>query len=264
MSNNNVDKVGCIYVLTNKINRKVYVGQTTKTFEERLKRHVYNANRGKIHHMAITYAINKHGIDNFDKIHITCDINKLDELERYYIKAFNSKVPNGYNIKSGGQSKEANRRKSEDIKESINGRLNHDKDHNLPHHIYYIEKDGYIGYIVEDPYLKFIQFSSSHLTKEEKYNLAIRYLKERNYDKILKEYRDLKGSRKRLSILKKQNIEGEEYELPSYFIWCPKERMFYIRIPGIKFKQFGHSKQTIRQNYDRALKYYNEHKHNIK
>jgi hypothetical protein len=32
-----------IYKITNKINKKVYVGKTTKTIEERFKKHIQNA-----------------------------------------------------------------------------------------------------------------------------------------------------------------------------------------------------------------------------
>jgi group I intron endonuclease len=46
----------------------------------------------------------KYGISNF-KIEIleeVSDMNELDEKEKFYIKGFNSLVPNGYNLDAGG------------------------------------------------------------------------------------------------------------------------------------------------------------------
>ena len=55
--------MSCVYVLTNKINGKKYVGQTTKTFEKRLKQHLTAA---KNNIQKISRAFNKYGVKNFD------------------------------------------------------------------------------------------------------------------------------------------------------------------------------------------------------
>lgn len=50
---------GKIYKITNKINNKIYIGQTTCTIKERFQKHCQNANNNdKIHrNMAIVKAI---------------------------------------------------------------------------------------------------------------------------------------------------------------------------------------------------------------
>ena len=49
----------------------------------------------------------KYGFQNFSYeilAHDITDIEILNELEQYYIKKFNSQIPNGYNIESGGKN----------------------------------------------------------------------------------------------------------------------------------------------------------------
>lgn len=90
----------CIYLRTNLINGKQYVGQTIN-FEQREKewgkRKCYSKG-------IIDRARDKYGIENF-KVEILRECETLDELnewEKYYIKELNTKVPNGYNITDGG------------------------------------------------------------------------------------------------------------------------------------------------------------------
>ena len=46
----------------------------------------------------------KYGRDNFtvEEVCSTIDLKDLDFLERYFIKCFNSAIPNGYNVSLGG------------------------------------------------------------------------------------------------------------------------------------------------------------------
>ena len=87
-----------VYILTNQINQKVYVGQTTKTNPlVRIKRH---ARRKDL----IGRAIRKYGLENFTILCYECVTDDLDNLEKKYITECNSLVPNGYNLESGGNS----------------------------------------------------------------------------------------------------------------------------------------------------------------
>ena len=89
-----------IYKFTNKINNKTYIGQS-KSIETRYKRHLYDANKGSktIFHRALI----KYGIENFTfEIIEECDVSRLDEREKYYIKQYGSLMPNGYNMQTGG------------------------------------------------------------------------------------------------------------------------------------------------------------------
>jgi len=87
---------GIIYKIENKLNKKVYVGKTTKidNFES-----YYGS--GKI----IKAALKKYGKESFTKeiIHYAFSMEELNEKEIYFIKHYNSAIPNGYNIGLGGE-----------------------------------------------------------------------------------------------------------------------------------------------------------------
>ena len=90
-----------IYKITNKINGKVYIGQTTKTLEWRWKHHCNVKS-------CCTYlrkALDKYGVENFtiEQIDSAVTQDELNEKERYWIKHYNSLAPNGYNLTSGGE-----------------------------------------------------------------------------------------------------------------------------------------------------------------
>ena len=84
----------CIYVWTNLVNNKHYVGQA-KYFYERMR--VYK-NRGAT--PKLQAAINKYGIDNFSiDILEKCDECMLDEREQYWMDYYQSyESEYGYNI----------------------------------------------------------------------------------------------------------------------------------------------------------------------
>lgn len=95
---------GIIYIITNSINDKVYIGQTIQTLQERWQGHcrkAYSTNEANMH---IKRAIFKYGKDNFAIKELErCSIETLDEREIYYINLYNS-YQNGYNNTLGGKS----------------------------------------------------------------------------------------------------------------------------------------------------------------
>ena len=94
--------MGYIYKITNKINNKIYIGQTKKTIEQRFQEHLKKA---KIHTNRYLYdAMNKYGYDNFMVSQIEeCSNNKLDEREIYWIAYYKSNNKKyGYNMTAGG------------------------------------------------------------------------------------------------------------------------------------------------------------------
>lgn len=92
--------MGYIYLRTNRINGKKYVGLTTdlKTRQNR-----WNDLNQPYAGKAINRARAKYGIDSFSfEILKECDDKELDKWEIYYIKELNTKVPYGYNMTDGG------------------------------------------------------------------------------------------------------------------------------------------------------------------
>jgi group I intron endonuclease len=92
-----------IYRAINLTNGKTYIGKTITPLLTRKKRHLYDAKKGSgyLFHMAIR----KYGDDGFawDVIDNCLFAESLPDLERYYIKLYNSKSPFGYNLTDGGE-----------------------------------------------------------------------------------------------------------------------------------------------------------------
>ena len=87
-----------IYIIKNDINDKVYIGQSINT-EERFKSHCKVNNDNSL----IDIAIQRYGKEHFWYEIIESQIEDYNEKEKYYIKFYNSKTPNGYNILEGGE-----------------------------------------------------------------------------------------------------------------------------------------------------------------
>lgn len=91
-----------IYKVTNDINGKMYVGQTTKSVERRWKEHVRKSNQNSQY--AFHCAIRKYGAEHFhiEQIDVACSKTELDQKEKYWISTLNTMLPNGYNMVEGG------------------------------------------------------------------------------------------------------------------------------------------------------------------
>ena len=91
-----------IYKITNDINSKIYIGQTTKSLKERIAGHrnamVSNTNTHLYNAMRLygwerfSFEVVVDGIDDQDT---------LNELESYYIAKFDT-IATGYNMAKGG------------------------------------------------------------------------------------------------------------------------------------------------------------------
>lgn len=87
-----------IYKITNTINNKVYIGQSSN-IEERWKKHRYANDDFTIHK-----AIRKYGIENFTfSILEECSKEYLNDREVYWINYYNS-LEEGYNMIPGGSN----------------------------------------------------------------------------------------------------------------------------------------------------------------
>lgn len=87
-----------IYLITNMINGKMYVGQSIhpqKRFQEHCNNHT---------HSIIHKAIQKYGKENFKLTILEKNVVNYNEREKYWISFYNCIVPNGYNITPGGEN----------------------------------------------------------------------------------------------------------------------------------------------------------------
>lgn len=99
-----------IYKITNKINNKIYIGQSID-IERRWRAHKtepFNINSDN-YNTVFYKAIRKYGIDNFTfEVIEECSKDKLNEREEYWINYYNSYVnaeeSNGYNMTLGGDN----------------------------------------------------------------------------------------------------------------------------------------------------------------
>jgi group I intron endonuclease len=100
-----------IYLITNFVDGKRYVGQTRQKLSVRWYQHNHSS-----HCCYLFSAIQKHGKENFGFESI-CDVptqELADEIETYYISRYRTLVPDGYNICLGGNARslsDAGRRK---------------------------------------------------------------------------------------------------------------------------------------------------------
>lgn len=91
---------GLIYKFTNKINGKIYVGQTKETLQERVRRHKKDKSPTKF-----LNALRFYGIQNFniEKIDDANSIEELNNKEIFWIKKLKTFGKNGYNLTKGGK-----------------------------------------------------------------------------------------------------------------------------------------------------------------
>lgn len=95
-----------IYVITNDINGKQYVGKTNSTVEKRFKEHVRDSQKKRCEKRPLYVAMNKYGVKHF---HISvleeCSAEDSANREIYWIDKLCTYGHNGYNATKGGDSK---------------------------------------------------------------------------------------------------------------------------------------------------------------
>ena len=89
-----------IYIIKNKINNKVYIGQADYAWK-RWGSHLRDAHSKP--KTIIDKAIKKYGEENFWYEILELQITNYDEREKYWIEKCDSMIPNGYNVSPGGK-----------------------------------------------------------------------------------------------------------------------------------------------------------------
>ena len=108
-----------IYMIRNKINGKVYIGQA-QNLNIREYNHIHDLRKGTHHNKHLQAAWDKYTEQNFEfSIVELCDVDKLNEREKFYINELDT-LKDGYNQTEGGvgargrkASEETRRRLSE-------------------------------------------------------------------------------------------------------------------------------------------------------
>ena len=127
-----------IYVIKNKINNKLYVGKAncftgSNNFRwgtlGRWKSHVDEAfKKEKDHCVLLNNALRKYSPENFEIYTIyKGPISTIGEKESYYMSLLNSKQPNGYNIRDGGDKGKNSLETIQKMKEAHTGHTHSEK-----------------------------------------------------------------------------------------------------------------------------------------
>jgi len=90
--------MGWIYMIKNKINGKIYIGQTTRPIEKRFAEH----RTRKKGYSAIHDAIKKYGWNNFEIDWYECPDEDLNFDEEVLVREMRTLSPDGYNLMEGG------------------------------------------------------------------------------------------------------------------------------------------------------------------
>jgi group I intron endonuclease len=115
-------KIGHIYRIGCKLSDKVYIGQTLKSPEARLKQHIIRA-RLSDRTSALHVAIRKYGAENFFvELIEQVPASQLDDREIYHINLARSVAPLGYNLHKGGRTTELHVESINKIKAKLAGR----------------------------------------------------------------------------------------------------------------------------------------------
>ena len=98
--------MGYIYKITNTKNNKIYIGKTTTCIQDRFSKHIYESKNANVkgYSFILHKAFRKYGIDNFIIEEVEeIDNSMLNDREIYWINAYSSMIPNGYNMTFGGE-----------------------------------------------------------------------------------------------------------------------------------------------------------------
>lgn len=242
--------MGVIYCLEFP-NGKKYIGQTIQPLNLRLKQHKIQSYCKAVHNAIIKY--------NDFKCNILIEVqdDELDFYEEHFITLYNTLVPNGYNIRSGGKkskfceetkqkmsSSHKGKTHSLDTKNAISKALTGRKlDDEVKYKISITKKNMILS---DDSKMKMSRLGMKH-TDDAKNKVSAF-----NKGKYVS-----KETCKKLS----QSLRKIGKDLPIY-IHRREEKTYHgsgyiVRIPGLKSKSFISKKLSDEEKYKLALEYYN-------
>ena len=103
-----------IYLITNTLNGKKYVGQTIKTPEARFKEHCFAAS-------PLGHAICQYGADKFriEVVDHCATPQQANEREKFFISKYDCLMPKGYNRNGAGRTERVNLSLTEELKDRL-------------------------------------------------------------------------------------------------------------------------------------------------
>lgn len=168
---------------------RCYVGKTKKAHgaKGRWKAHVWKAVHSPQHFADTTIwaAIKLYGETAFSvEVIEMCDVDDLNDKERFFIKHFDTQLPHGYNKLSGHHRIFGNKQWSSEQRINIS-RVHKNTMTDLPMYMVYVKArpDCYLseGFaIINHPQSRAKYFTSKKHSLDEKYQFAIEYLNNLN------------------------------------------------------------------------------------
>lgn len=233
-----------IYLLTFPSGHR-YVGQTTRTFEERMKAHK-NSVKAVRGCRLVKAAVKKYGWNSVKtEILVLCDIDQLDEYETQFIKLYGTMAPNGYNLETGGHGNKIIAESSRKLMSEAQKRRDNrpfrksEETKNLPKFIGRVNREFSNGYkIARHPKCLHKDFCDKTKTLEENLQDAKDFLARLDAGEVEVIPRPKKTLPK--------GIGKEKYGY--------RVNMYYIGI-GRYSKVFGSRELTKEQNYNLAIEH---------
>lgn len=178
-----------IYKVQNKINGKIYIGQTIHSLEYRKRKHLEYARQNHKKNKFIN-AIRSYGIDNFiwEVIDTANTKDELNSKEKQYITDFDS-IVSGYNMTEGGTGgdtysnlSEKKKKRNRELKRSIAKKYNIMNEKN----VYSCWIDSYGKEIADEKMKEWI--SKRELTRRKLYETRRQELLDNHRDSIISKY----------------------------------------------------------------------------
>jgi group I intron endonuclease len=219
-----------IYLITNTITNKKYIGQTRESLAKRWRGHLRCAKSGI--KTPFYDAIRLYG-DLVFKTDVLeqCTVELLNEREVFWIKRLNTCVPNGYNLLSGGNINDFPRevvvRRTESIRKFWKNNLEAKKKAS------FCRKNGWDSYSEQKSEEVCNKMSEASVIREQKLSLKVKKEKASTGGQALKEkvknmtdaeYREYCVSRKEAVLKSHRNMSDEKKKLRGKHISEGKRR----------------------------------------
>lgn len=99
-------QMSIIYVITNRVNNKQYVGKTEFELQTRFEQHKRDSTKERCKYRPLYRAINKYGIENFSISELeNCSQEESCEKEIYWVSKLGTYGKGGYNATPGGDGR---------------------------------------------------------------------------------------------------------------------------------------------------------------